>query len=343
MNFAETRQLFSTGGVFRNEMLRFLLPLRKIKSFGLIMKTKIAIVGTGGVGGFLGGLLARRYRDDPEVDIYFISRGQALENIRSRGLIVESQQGNFTARPKAATDSAAEIGEMDYILLCTKAYDIEGAVGQIRPAIGPRTVILPFLNGVDSAEKIKRMLPGHAVWDGCVYVVAFIVEPGRIAEHTNGYRYLFGSAQGPDERLEELERIFTGAEVRARLVPDITRRVWDKFAFISTVATATSYTDEPYGGVLGNPDYRAQFTALLDEFQAVAKAKGIVLSDGIAAQVVNQMERIPTDTTTSMQRDFRAHRSTELESLTGYIVREGKRLDVPTPTYDRMYAGLLQR
>ena len=80
------------------------------------MKTKIAIVGTGGVGGFLGGLLARRYRDDPEVDIYFISRGQALENIRSRGLIVESQQGNFTARPKAATDSAAEIGEMDYIL-----------------------------------------------------------------------------------------------------------------------------------------------------------------------------------------------------------------------------------
>ena len=67
MNFAETRQLFSTGGVFRNEMLRFLLPLRKIKSFGLIMKTKIAIVGTGGVGGFLGGLLARRYRDDPEV------------------------------------------------------------------------------------------------------------------------------------------------------------------------------------------------------------------------------------------------------------------------------------
>ena len=307
------------------------------------MKTKIAIVGTGGVGGFLGGLLARRYRDDPEVDIYFISRGQALENIRSRGLIVESQQGNFTARPKAATDSAAEIGEMDYILLCTKAYDIEGAVGQIRPAIGPRTVILPFLNGVDSAEKIKRMLPGHAVWDGCVEVVAFIVEPGRIAEHTNGYRYLFGSAQGPDERLEELERIFTDAEVRARLVPDITRRVWDKFAFISTVATATSYTDEPYGGVLGNPDYRAQFTALLDEFQAVAKAKGIVLSDGIAAQVVDQMERIPADTTTSMQRDFRAHRSTELESLTGYIVREGKRLGVPTPTYDRMYAGLLQR
>ena len=83
-----------------------------------------------------------------------------------------------------------------------------------------------------------------------------------------------------------------------------------------------SYTDEPYGGVLGNPDYRAQFTALLDEFQAVAKAKGIVLSDGIAAQVVDQMERIPADTTTSMQRDFRAHRSTELESLTGCIVRE---------------------
>ena len=307
------------------------------------MKTKIAIVGTGGVGGFLGGLLARRYHDDPSVGIYFISRGQALENIRRRGLIVDSQQGNFTACPEAATDSAAEIGTMDYILLCTKAYDIEGAVEQIRPAIGPQTVILPFLNGVDSAEKIKKILPGHAVWDGCVYVVAFIVEPGHIVERTNGYRYLFGSAQGPDERLGQLERIFTGAEVRARLVPDITRRVWDKFAFISTVATVTSYTDEPYGGVLGNPDYRMQFMAVLDEFQAVAKARGIELSGGIAGKVVDQMERIPADTTTSMQRDFRARRSTELESLTGYIVREGRRLGVPTPVYDRMYAGLSKR
>ena len=211
------------------------------------------------------------------------------------------------------------------------------------PCIGPRTVVLPFMNGVDGAERIRRMLPATEVWDGCVYVVAYIVSPGHIAEHTNGYRYLFGSATGDPARLAELERIFERAGIRARLEADIVRRVWDKFAFISTVATSTSYTDKTYGGVLGDPADRADLDSLLAEFQTVAAAKGIVLSEGIAGKVIAQMERIPADTTTSMQRDFRTGRTTELESLTGYVVREGRRLGVPTPTYDRMYESLRGR
>ena len=294
------------------------------------MKTRIAVVGTGGVGGFLGGLLARFYEHSDEAEIYFVSRGQALRNIRERGLLVDAQEGRFTARPKAATDSPAEIGEMDYVLYCTKSYDVEGAVGQLLPCIGPHTVVLPFMNGVDGAERIRRMLPATEVWDGCVYVV-------------NGYRYLFGSATGDPARLAELERIFERAGIRARLEADIVRRVWDKFAFISTVATSTSYTDKTYGGVLGDPADRADLDSLLAEFQTVAAAKGIVLSEGIAGKVIAQMERIPADTTTSMQRDFRTGRTTELESQTGYVVREGRWLGVPTPTYDRMYESLRGR
>ena len=140
------------------------------------------------------------------------------------------------------------------------------------------------MNGVDGAERIRRMLPATEVWDGCVYVVAYIVSPGHIAEHTNGYRYLFGSATGDPARLAELERIFERAGIRARLEADIVRRVWDKFAFISTVATSTSYTDKTYGGVLGDPADRADLDSLLAEFQTVAAAKGIVLSEGIAGK-----------------------------------------------------------
>lgn len=307
------------------------------------MKTKIVIVGTGGVGGFIGGKLAKHYTPDSSVKVCFLSRGEALKNIRQQGLIVDAQQGSFTAHPALATDSAAEIGPADYILLCTKAYDIERAVEQIRPMVTPQTVILPFLNGVDNAERIKAILPEQPVWDGCVYIVAYIVSPGRIAERTNGYRYMFGAQDDPDPRQEELQSLFAEADLRAFHVPDIQRRVWDKFAFISTVATATSYTDEPYGVVLNTPSYRQQFESLLEEFQAVARKKGITLSEGIAQKVIAQMERIPADTTTSMQRDFRVGKNTELESLTGYIVREGKRLGVPTPVYDLMYTALRNR
>ena len=307
------------------------------------MKTRIAIVGTGGVGGFLGGLLASYYEQSESVEVYFISRGAALERIRKEGLRVDAQSGSFVARPTLATDRAEEIGTMDYVLYCTKAYDVEGGIHQILPCIGPQTVVLPFLNGVDSREKIHRMLPANEVWYGCVYVVAYIVEPGHIVEQTNGYRYFFGSPDGTPEKLQHLSDLFTAAEIGAYLKPDIVRRVWDKFTYISTVATVTSYTDKTYGEVLSTPEYRGWLDALLVEFQQVAAAKGRELSPGVADAVIAQMARIPGDTTTSMQRDFRAGRQTELESLTGYIVREGERLGVPVPTYRMMYDSLLKR
>lgn len=306
-------------------------------------KTKIAIVGTGGVGGFIGGKLARRFEGSDEVEVYFISRGAALETIRRSGLTVDAQEGRFTARPLLATDRAEEIGEMDYILYCTKSYDVESGIRQIMPCIGAHTVLVPFLNGVDSVETMRRMLPGNEVWYGCVYIVAYIVEPGVIAERTNGYRYYFGLPEGSPERLERLEQILSQAAVNAQRREDIRRIVWDKFAYISTVATVTSYTDEDYGGVLGDPQRRGWLEELLSEFRAVAAAKGEPLSDHVAQMVIERMTAIPAETTSSMQRDFRAHHTTELESLTGYVVREGHRLCVPVPVYDLMYEGLRTR
>ncbi|MBQ4280327.1 MAG: 2-dehydropantoate 2-reductase [Rikenellaceae bacterium] len=306
-------------------------------------KTKIAIVGTGGVGGFLGGELAAFYAADPAVEVYFISRGEALRSIQADGLRVDTQSRSYVARPALATDDAAAIGPVDYLLYCTKAYDVEAGISQAMPCIGPQTVVLPFLNGVDSGERIARMLPRTEVWMGCVYVVAFIVEPGHIAEQTNGYRYYFGSPDGTPARLAALDGLFVRAGINARMREDIVRCVWDKFAFISPVATVTSYTDLTYGDILSTPELRGQLLALLDEFKAVAAARGKELSPDVVEAVVAQMERIPADTTTSMQRDFRAGRPTELESLTGYLVREGHRLGVPVPTYERMYAGLEAR
>ncbi len=303
------------------------------------MKTKIAIFGTGGVGGFLGGELARHYAGS-DVEIYFISRGEALRRIREQGLQVDTQEKSYTAYPVKATDCPEEIGPVDYLIYCTKAYDVEKGIQQALPCIGPDTVVLPFLNGVDSGERIARMLPDREVWLGCVYVVAFIVEPGHIAEQTNGYRYLFGSPEANPEKLQKLAEIFSAADIRAWPREDIVRCVWDKFAFISTVATITSYTDKTYGEVLNTPEYRNWLDNLLQEYRSVAEAKGCELSDDVEAAVIAQMKRIPPETTTSMQRDFRAHRNTELESLTGYLVREGHRLGVAVPTYERMYAGL---
>ena len=307
------------------------------------MKTKIAIVGTGGVGGLIGGLLARFYENSDEVSVYFISRGKALESIRKNGIEIEADCGHFFARPAAATDDSTQIGTMDYVLFCTKAYDVKGGITQIMPCIGPDTVIIPFLNGVDSVETIRGMLPDNQVWYGCVYVVAYILTPGHIKESTNGYRYYFGHPDADKEKVRILAEIFSRADICARASENIEIRVWDKFAFISTVATVTSYTDKTYGEILSEPEYRSMLMNLLAEFKAVAAAENKPLSEDITHAVVAQMEKIPPQTTTSMQRDFRAGRNTELESLTGYIVRKAKENVLTVPTYEVMYKTLSEK
>lgn len=307
------------------------------------MAVKIAIVGLGGVGGFIGGSLARFYAGSQEVEIYFKARGETLRAVREKGLRVDTPMESFTARPAAVSDDVSSFGKVDYVLYCTKSYDVEQGIDQIRPCIGTQTVVVPFLNGVDGVEQIRRQLPGTEVWDGCVYIVARIESPGHIVENTGGYFYLFGSPSAAPGRLERLEGIFAAAGIKAYPAKDIEWQVWKKFGFISPLSTIMSYTDKTYGGILHDPQEKARLDALLAEFTAVARAKGVEMKENLAADVIRRAGRLPADATTSMERDFRAGHKTELEALTGYIVREGDRLGVPVPTYREMYDGLLGR
>lgn len=147
-------------------------------------KTKIAISGIGAVGGYYGGLLAARYKDSEDIDIYFISRGENLEEIRKNGIEVKNTFLTIKAKPTLATDNPAEIGPVDYLFCCTKSYDLEENIVQLTPIIGPNTVIIPLLNGADIAERIQKLLPNNEVWKGCVYIGSRLVRPGRVEKFT---------------------------------------------------------------------------------------------------------------------------------------------------------------
>ena len=123
-------------------------------------KIKIAISGIGAVGGYYGGLLAAHYQDSEDVDIFFISRGENLKAIKEFGLEIKKSFKKTIAIPTLATDNPAEIGPVDYLLCCTKSYDLEENIRHLKPVISPETVILPLLNGADIAERIEKILPG---------------------------------------------------------------------------------------------------------------------------------------------------------------------------------------
>ena len=304
---------------------------------------KIAIAGIGGVGGYFGGSLARYYENSKEVEIYFIARGENERAIQKNGLRLETSKGNFIAHPKLVTSYPQQIGVVDILICSTKSYDLEQSIVQSKPCIEKDTVILPLYNGVDSSERIRAMLPGNEVWEGCVYLVSHLSEPGLIKETGNVASVLFGYEKGTPDKLKNMDTILKDAGINATLSVNILQTIWRKFIFISPIATLTSYLDVGFGGILSNDDHEKILLLLLHEIKSLADAKGISFQEDIIQKTVDAMIALPKDTTTSMHRDFQKGGKNELDSLTGYVVRQGKQFNIAMPTYEMIYNKLKER
>lgn len=303
---------------------------------------KVVVVGIGGVGGYFGGLLAKKYAGSPEVDIVFIARKEHLNHIRQHGLRIIKGNETIVATPALATDNLDEVGKADLVLLCTKSYDLEDTLEQIRPCIGTNTLLLPLLNGVDADERIKAILPDAAVLKGCVYIVSRLKEPGTVVNLGNIQTLYFGQDHAADERLLSLERLFKQASIEATLSDNISVVQWEKFIFISPIATATTCFNSTIGAVMANQE--AEVRELIEEARQIAQAEGIAVDPDIHEKTLQKLKTLPFEATSSMHSEFRSGRKrTELASLTEYVVRAGKRWGIPTPAYSRMYESIVRQ
>lgn len=307
------------------------------------MKTKIVIVGLGGVGGYYGGLLAKQYAGNPEIEIYFVARGAHLQKVKENGLTVITETETFVVRPTLATDNVLEIGTADYVFLCTKSYDLHPTIEQIKPCIGNETVILPLLNGVDISERIRTLLPGIEVWSGCVYIVGRLNEPGVVESSGGLHDLFFGYEDQTSDRLLFMEKLMKDAGIKAFFSENIRMNIWRKFIFISTTASLTSYFNVGFRDLLTDEKRKAATIAFLHEVAAVAKAEGVVFDTDIVDTTIHHIERLPFGATSSMHSDFKAGRNTELDTLTKIVIDRGKKYGVATPTYEMVYERLNER
>lgn len=302
---------------------------------------RIAFSGIGGVGGYYGGILAHFYEQSTDIQIYFISRGKNLEVIQTQGVSIQTTQEEIIAHPTLVTDQAEMIGTVDYLFCTTKSYDLEENLLQLKPVIGPDTVIIPLLNGADITERIRRLLPGNTVWYGCVYIGARLSSPGHVTQFTEHNRLWFGDPTRDHKRQQQLLKILTDAGIAALNPEDIIERIWKKFFLISVGATLSSYYNQSIGEIL--EFHREDFYRLGAELKAIATAKGILLPEDMEERAIEDLFKMPYGTTTSMHTDFKNGKQTELETLTGYVVRCGKEFHIPTPTYEKMYSQLRLR
>ncbi|WP_211604857.1 2-dehydropantoate 2-reductase [Porphyromonas gingivalis] len=305
---------------------------------------KIAVFGLGGVGGYYGAMLAlHAAATDGLLEVSWIARGAHLEAIRAAGgLRVVTPSRDFLARSTCVTDNPAEVGTVDYILFCTKDYDMERGVAEIRPMIGQNTKILPLLNGADIAERMRTYLPDTVVWKGCVYISARKSAPGLITLEADRELFYFGSGL-PEQTDNEvcLAELLTAAGIRAYNPTDIDWYIMKKFMMISVTATATAYFNKPIGSVL--TEHEPELLSLLEEVAELFRTKYGQVPDDVVQQLLDKQRKMPPESTSSMHSDFLRGGSTEVETLTGYVVREAEALRVDLPMYKRMYRELVSR
>ncbi len=309
-----------------------------------MVKTKIVVAGIGGVGGYFGGMMAHHFYNNDAAEIYFVARGEHLKQIQTHGLKVIKGNNEFVARPKLATDDASAIGPADVVIVCTKSYDLKETVRQLSSCIHKDTIVLPLLNGVDSKERIKKMLPATTVLDGCVYIVSRLKQPGVIENQGNIQKLYFGLDGVSNEKLLLLENLMKQAKIEAAASQYISTIIWEKFIFISPTATATSYFDCSIGELLANEEKLTLLKALIEEIKLLTHAKRIPFAEDITEKTLNRLKSLPFETTSSMHTDFLNHKPvTELQSLTGYVVEEGRNYNLLMATYDKTFAELKKK
>jgi 2-dehydropantoate 2-reductase len=306
-------------------------------------KTKILIAGVGGVGGYFGGILANYFFKNDAVEIIFFARGAHLEKIKKDGLIVIQSNEELHVHPNLVSSNTHEIGIVDYIIVCCKTFDLENITSQLLPCINKNTVMLPLLNGVESAEKIKQIAPLAKVLNGCTYIVSYIKEAGVVENKGNIQRIFLGSMHQDQARATELLKLLKQADIDANLSETINEIVWEKFYMISANSTATSYFNASVGEILNDENKYHFLLNLLNEVHQLALAKGIIFKEDMIAKTVLKLKSLPYETTSSMQRDFmKINGKTELESITGYVVNESKKLHIDTPNFNIAYNKLMK-
>jgi 2-dehydropantoate 2-reductase len=297
---------------------------------------RIAIVGSGGVGGYFGARLAAA-----GADVVFFARGRHLQALRTSGLRLESLKGNLHLPNVNATDDPAAIGPVDVVFFTVKLYDNESATELLPPLVGPGTVVIPFQNGVDSVDLLTRAVGRPHVAGGTAYLAAVIAEPGVI-RHTAMDHLVFGELDGTrGPRLERLLEACRLSGFQATLSEHIEIDIWSKFVRLSTLSGMTAVTRSPIGPLRDDPDVFAMWQAALMETMAVARAKGIPLTAQVFDQTITMLQGLPPGAKSSMLEDLERGKPLELPWLSGAVVRIGAEVGVETPIH-RFIATVLR-
>lgn len=302
----------------------------------MISDMEVAIIGPGSVGGYL---TAKLKNSGNRVSV--VARGKTLEIIRKKGITVTTGGETISASPDLAVEKISDIGEADLIILGVKAGQISGILGEISPAVGDNTTILPVQNGVEAWEMVRRKFNGHTL-GGFARMINVTEEPGRIKNLGGEVSVTMGEENGQNsKRVQEISGLFRESGIDTYVSRNIRKSIWEKFLIMANLGGIGAVVKAPVGNILSVARTRDMLMGAIMEVINVGKAQGIPLDCLSRKKAWDFITSLPPDSTTAFQRDVMAGRPSELEYMSGAVTRIGIETCVETPIHEFIYSALL--
>ena len=302
---------------------------------------KYLVIGAGGTGGCIGAYMTEAGRD-----VTLIARGAHLAAMQADGLRMETtKKGNYTVKPVKATDMEHYGEHPDVIFVCVKGYSLEETIPFIRRVAKPETVVIPILNIYGTGGRLQERLPELLVTDGCIYIAAEIRKPGCLWQNGDIFRVVFG-VRKPSEYREVLEKVRQDLEdsgITAILSDNIQKDALQKFSYVSPAAACGQYYDAMAGDMQKPGEIRDTFAALIGEVDRLADAMGIHFEGDIVKTNLDILDSLTPEASTSMQRDVKQGKASEMDGLIFEVVRMGRKYGVKLPVYEKIAEELRKR
>lgn len=298
---------------------------------------RVAIMGSGGVGGYFGARLVKG-----GADVTFIARGAHLAAMREHGLTVESAHEPLVLPQVNATDDPSTIGPVDLVLFAVKLWDTEAAAVSLKPIMRPDSAIISLQNGVQKDDTLRAVFGKAAVMGGVAYMATTVVRPGVIGQTGAMQKMIFGEFDGRrSPRAEAFLAACKAGGIDAEISADIRRAIWEKYVFLVGLSGATTSTRNTLGPILANPKSRRLLLDLMRETVAVGRAHGVDLPADFADTRLAFADTLPPDMTSSMFHDLNRGRPLELRWLSGGVADLGAAVGVSTPANSAVNAVLI--
>ncbi|MDD2563717.1 MAG: 2-dehydropantoate 2-reductase [Salinivirgaceae bacterium] len=297
---------------------------------------KIAIIGSGGVGGYFGAKMAKA-----GLDVTFLARGEHLKALKNSGLSVKSVLGDFNVDNVKATDNIQEIGFVDLVILGVKAWQIKEIAPRLKSIIKHETTVLPLQNGVLAAQELKEQIDEKNIIGGLCRIISKIESPGVINHLGVTPTILFGALNNAKtERVLKIKALFDTAQINATIAENIQTELWKKFISIC-VSGLLAVSKTTYGEMRTLKETRQMMIDLLNEVYQVSQKVGIQLEEGFLDKTISFIDTYPYDSTSSLTRDVWEGKPSEIEYQNGTVVQLGAKYGVETPVNRFIYNCIL--